>query len=152
MIETEVIAAAVVGTVVYFLFGWLVFEVLLGPFMKARTTSIDGFLKSPEESSMLMLLVSCASYALLLAILMSKDYLDIRNFPGGVDIGATVGILVAIMTNSYWFATTHFFNNLAPVLADVAAAGLTVGVMGGVVGVTLDYFGKTAAPGEYNEL
>jgi hypothetical protein len=58
MIETEVIAAAVVGIGTYFVVGWFIFEVLLGPFMSSRTKSIEGFLKSPEESRTFMLLVS----------------------------------------------------------------------------------------------
>jgi hypothetical protein len=99
MIETEVIAAAVVGTATYFVVGWFVFEVLLGQFMSSRTKSIEGF--SPEESSTFMPLVSCASYALLIAILMSKNYTNIANFQDGAHLGAIVGILVAIMTNSY---------------------------------------------------
>jgi hypothetical protein len=43
------------------------------------------------------------------------------------------------MTDTYWFSTSHFFNGPAPLLADVAAAGLTVGVMGGVIGWVLGY-------------
>lgn len=152
MIDTEVIAAAAVGTATYFVVGWFVFEVLLGPFMSSRTKSIDGFLKSPEESSTFMLLVSCASYALLLAILMSKNYTNIMIFQDGVYLGAIVGILVAVMTNSYWYATSHFFIDLTPVLADTAAAGVTVGLMGGVIALALGYLGKTELQGDYSEL
>jgi hypothetical protein len=145
MIETEVIAAAVVDTSTYFVVGWFVFEVLLGPFMSSRTKSIEGVLKSPEESSTFMLLVSCASYALLIAILMSKNYTNIQD---GAHLGAIVGILVAIMTNSYWYATSHFFIDLTPVLVHTAAAGVTVGLMGGVIALTLGCFGEAELQGD----
>jgi hypothetical protein len=134
----KILLATLVGTIVYFGIGWLVFEGLLGNYMSANTTQIAGFKKSDEESSMLMLIVSCGAYALLLAIIMGQ-FANINTFKDGAILGATVGVLVAIMTNSYWYSTTHFFNNLSPLLADVAAAGVTVGIMGGVIGWVLGY-------------
>lgn len=51
-------------------------------------------------------------------------------------------VLVAVMTDSYWYSTSHYFNSLAPVAVDIAAAGVTVGIMGGVIGWSLGYFAK----------
>jgi hypothetical protein len=135
---TKILLAALVGTIVYFGIGWLVFEGLLGKYMSANTTQIIGFKKSEEESSMLMLIISCAAYALLLAILMGQ-WTTIHTLKEGIIFGAVVGVLVAIMTNSYWYSTCHFFNNLTPLLVDVAAAGVTVGIMGGVIAWVLGY-------------
>jgi hypothetical protein len=128
----KILLAALVGTIVYFGIGWLVFEGLLGKYMSANTTQIVGFKKSEEESSMAMLIVSCAAYALLLAVVMG-NWTQVNTFKEGAILGATVGILVATMTNSYWYATSHFFNSIVPVLVDIAAAGLTVGIMGGAI-------------------
>jgi uncharacterized membrane protein YgaE (UPF0421/DUF939 family) len=86
-----------------------------------------------------MLIVSCAAYALLLAILMAKWTNTLTITEGGI-LGATVGVLIAIMTNSYWFSTTHFFNDIKPVMVDVLAAGLTVGVMGSAIGWFLGFW------------
>jgi Protein of unknown function (DUF1761) len=137
----KILLAALVGTIVYFGIGWLVFEGLLGKYMSENTTQIVGFKKTEEESSMLMLLVSCAAYALLLAIIMGQ-WAHVETFKDGVLLGATIGILVATMTNSYWFSTTNFFNSITPVLADIAAAGLTVGIMGGAIAWFLGYAAK----------
>lgn len=132
----KILLAALAGTITYFLVGWLVFEGLLGRYMSANTTQIEGFKKSQEESSMALLLVSCAAYALLLAIVMGK-WADVHTFREGVILGAVMGILIAVMTDTYWFSSSHFYNGPAPLLADVAAAELTVGVMGGVIGWVL---------------
>jgi hypothetical protein len=137
----KILLATLAGTIAYFLVGWLVFEALLDKYMSANTTQIVGFKKLPEESSMTMLLVSCAAYALLLAIIMGK-WAHISSFKEGAILGAIMGVLIAIMTDSYWFSTTHFFNGFKPVLLDIAAAGLTVGIMGGVIGWVLGYGGK----------
>lgn len=135
----KVLAAALAGCAVYFLAGWLVFEGLLGNYMNAQTTQIPGFKKSEEQASMLMIFFSCAAYALLLAMILGQ-WSQVGTFREGAIIGATVGVLVAMMTNFYWFGTSNFFNSLAPVFADVAAAGLTVGLMGGVIGWVLGKF------------
>lgn len=137
----KILSAALVGTIVYFGIGWLVFEGLLGKYMGTNTTQIVGFKKSDEEASMLMLIVSCAAYAMLLAILMGQ-WTTVHTLKEGVLFGAVVGILVATMTNSYWYSTSHFFNSLTPLLVDIAAAGLTVGIMGGAIGWFLGYAAK----------
>jgi hypothetical protein len=137
----KIALAALVGTIVYFGIGWLVFEGLLGKYMSANTTQIVGFKKSEEEASMLMLIVSCSAYALLLAVVMG-NWTQVNTFKEGVVLGATVGILVATMTNSYWYSTSHFFNGFAPLIADIAAAGLTVGIMGGTIGWVLGFAAK----------
>ncbi len=137
----KILLSALAGTIVYFIIGWLVFEGLLGKYMSANTTQIVGFKKSDDEASMLMLLVSCAAYALLLSIILGH-WSNINTFQEGAILGAIVGVLIAIMTNSYWFSTTHFFNGIAPVLADIAAAGFTVGIMGGVIGWVLGFWAK----------
>lgn len=137
----KILLATLVGTVVYFLFGWLVFEGFLGKYMSAHTTQITGFKKTEAESSMLMLIVSCAAYALLLAILMGQ-WAQVSTFREGLKIGAITGVLVATMTNSYWYSSSHFFDGFQPMLADIAAAGLTVEAMGGAIGWFLGYWRK----------
>lgn len=132
MTTTKLLLATLGGSITYFITGWLVFEGLLGAYMQTYTTQIEGFKKTEAESSMVLIFVSCVAYALLL-VLVFHFAPSIRDFKSGFALGAIIGILVAIMTNTYWFATSHFFNSFKPVLADIVAAGVTVGVMGGVV-------------------
>jgi hypothetical protein len=135
----KILSAALVGTVVYFLLGWAIFEGVLGKFTAENTTQIMGFKKIDEEASMLLILVSCAAYALLLAIIMGY-FMPSINLLEGIKLGAIVGILVATMTNTYWYATSHFYNNPLPLLLDIAAAGFTVGIMGGAIAWVLSAF------------
>jgi hypothetical protein len=149
----KIFLATCAGAAAYLLAGWLVFERLLGRFTKARTIQLDGFYKSPEEASLALLAASCAAYALLLAILMSEGYADVHSVRDGASLGATVGVLVAIMADTYWYATTNFYSSALPVLADVGAAGLTVGIMGGVIGGVLGRCQEHATSGGgYSEL
>lgn len=135
--------ATFLGTITYFLFGWLVFEGLLGRFMAAHTTALPGFRKAGDASSMLFLFLSCVAYALLLAVVFER-WAHVRSFTDGFLLGALVGTLVACMTDLYWYSTSTFFRSLLPVAADVAAAALTVGLMGAVIGWYLGWAKGTA--------
>ncbi len=125
--------ATLIGTVGYFLVGWLVFEGLLGRFMTTHTTHLPGFRKEGAEASILPLVLSCMAYALLLALVFGH-WARITTFKEGLLLGALIGTLVACMTDLYWYSNSHFFNSLLPVAVDVLAAALTVGLMGGLIG------------------
>jgi hypothetical protein len=132
----ELLVAALVGAVCYFVVGWLVFELILGKYMSANMVQVPGFLKSDKESSMMWLFVSCTSYSLLLTLVFTQWTTTSTSIEGAT-IGAVVGGLISVMTSTYWWATSHLFSNFKPILADVVAAMITVGLMGGVIAGTI---------------
>ena len=124
-----------IGTIAYYLFGWLVFDFILGNYINLNTTQLAGFKKTEEQFSMLLLIVSCTAYACLLSFILVY-LLNIKQLIKAFMIGSTVGILVAIMTDSYWFATSHFYSNYTVMFLDILAAGISVGVLGLVIALT----------------
>lgn len=124
-----------IGTIAYYLFGWLVFDFILGNYTNLNTTQLAGFKKTEEQFSMLLLIVSCTAYACLLSFILVY-LLNIKQLIKAFMIGSTVGILVAIMTDSYWFATSHFYSNYTVMFLDILAAGISVGVLGLVIALT----------------
>lgn len=136
---TKLITATLVGTIVYLIVGWIVFEYLLGSYTNANTTQIVGFKKNEQGSSMLMLILSCTAYALLLSSLILYWINTSFNFKEGFKLGAVVGILVATMTDTYWYGTSYFYNNVTPMILDIIAASITVGIMGGAIALVLSY-------------
>jgi heme/copper-type cytochrome/quinol oxidase subunit 3 len=136
---TKLITATLVGTIIYLIAGWIVFEYLLGSYTNVNTTQIIGFKKNQQESSMLMLILSCTAYALLLSSLMLYWINTSFNFKEGFKLGSVVGILVATMTDTYWYGTSHFYNNVTPMILDIIAASITVGIMGGTIALVLSY-------------
>lgn len=135
----KLIIGTLTGTIVYFIVGWLVFEFILGSYTNANTTQIVGFKKNEQESSLPMLVLSCTAYAILLSSLMLYWINTSLNFKDGIKLGATVGILVAIMTDAYWYGISNFYNNATPMILDIIAATLTVGIMGGAIALVLFY-------------
>ena len=131
----KIFITIVIGTIAYYLFGWLVFDFILGNYPNLNTTQLAGFKKTEEQFSMLLLIVSCTAYACLLSFILVY-LLNIKQLIKAFMIGSTVGILVAIMTDSYWFATSHFYSNYTVMFLDILAAGISVGVLGLVIALT----------------
>ena len=134
----RIVVSSLLGTVVYFALGWLVFEFLLGNYMENNTTQVPGFKKTSEEFSLFMMILSCASYSVLLSVILGW-WGNISKFEHGFVTGSITGILIAIMADSYWYSTSHFFNSIYPLLVDVVAAGVTVGLTGGVIAMILGH-------------
>lgn len=123
------IILTLIGTITYFVLGWLIFDLILGTYTDANTTQLAGFKRSPEEFSWLFLVTSCAAYAALMVYIIS--HLTRTTDPvKGTITGAVVGVLVAIMANTYWLASSHFYNNVAVAFVDVAGAAVAVGLLG----------------------
>ncbi len=135
----EILISTFAGTVVYLILGWILFQKLSGAHTDANTTHMPGFKKSAAEVSMTMLVVSCIAYTLLISILFS-EWTHTNTFAEGARIGAVMGGLIALMSNSYWYATSHFFNNLKPIVAHVSAAVVAVALTGGVIGFVQGLF------------
>jgi hypothetical protein len=134
--ELKFCLATLVGTIVYLLIGWFVFEFLLGSYMEANTTQVSGFTRGNGETIVSMMILSCFAYAALISFIFT--YVSpVVSLTRSFIVSAIVGILVAMMTDFYWYSTCHFFNGLTPIAVDVLAAGVTVGVMGSSINFIL---------------
>ncbi|MCZ8286805.1 MAG: hypothetical protein O9353_15230 [Bacteroidia bacterium] len=133
-----IIISTIVGTITYLVFGYFVFEIILGDYIADNTTHIPGFKKSGEQSGLFFLTLSCAAYALLISLILG--YWSKTNAPiMGFKIGAIVGTLIAIMADCYWYSTSNFHNSIFPMVADIFAATITVGIMGATIAWVLSY-------------
>ena len=124
-----------IGTIAYYLFGWFVFDFILGNYTNLHTTQLLGFKKTEEEFSLTLLIISCVAYAALLSFILIY-LLNIKQLLKAFLISSIIGVLVAIMTDSYWFATSNFHLNYMVMVLDIIAAGISVGVLGLVIALT----------------
>jgi len=120
--------STIVGTIVYFLFGWFIFEFILGNYTNHNTIQLEGFKKTGGQYSLVLLIVSCAAYAVLMSFILVY-LINIKTLLKSFFIGSTIGILVAIMADTYWYATSNFYSNFTVVIFDVFGAGISVGIM-----------------------
>ncbi len=119
------------GTIVYFLIGYFVFNLILGAFSDRNTTGLIGF-KKENGQTMLWIGLSCLAYSTLLTIILLYWQKEPKILTGLIK-GAIIGILIACMADFYWFGTSNFYNNFKAVFADICAASVTVGIMGAAI-------------------
>jgi hypothetical protein len=124
------IISSLVGSLFYLLIGWLVFDFLLGAYTEAHTTQIEGF-KKEETFSFLFLYLSCLAYALLISFV--HLHIAFKSAILAFSFSAIFGILVACMTDFFWFASSNFYLNQTVMLLDIVAAGVCVGALGWVI-------------------
>lgn len=128
MKKIQFISVTIIGSLIYLFVGWFVFDFILGDFTNSHTTNLEGFKKKSDEFSMLFLYLSCLSYSFLI------NYIQLYQRPLTLLIGfknsMIIGICIAMMTDFYWYASSHFFTSVWPIIFDVLGAGLTVGILG----------------------
>lgn len=117
------------GTITYFLVGWLVFDAVLGSYTESHTTQLAGFKKDAAGFSMPMLVLSCAAYSALIVLVLTVIG-KVSSLRQGFLFAALIGVLVAMMTDFYWYASSNFYTNGIVVFLDIAGAGLSVGILG----------------------
>ncbi|MBN8695097.1 MAG: hypothetical protein J0L87_01095 [Bacteroidetes bacterium] len=125
----KAIIISILGSIIYLVFGWLFFDLLLGEYTNTHTTNIEGFKKSEAEFSFLFLYISCFAYSVLITyilVFLTKTQCLLQGFLRASIIGA----LIAIMTDTYWYGSSNFYNNIIVMIMDILAAAITVGVLG----------------------
>lgn len=128
----KLIITTVVGTVFYFVVGWFIFDFVLGSYTDHNTTQLPGFKKNSEQLSLAFLVLSCSAYAALMSFVLVY-LLNIKKPVNAFFIGSTIGILVAIMTDTYWYAVSNFYSNFPVVIFDILGAGIAIGSVGLVI-------------------
>lgn len=120
------------GTIAYFLIGWLIFDAALGSYTEAHTTQLPGFKKDAESFNIPMLILSCMAYAVLITFILTVIG-KVTSPAQAFLFSAVVGVLIAIMTDFYWYASSNFYSNSLVVFLDIAGAALSVGILGATV-------------------
>lgn len=116
------------GSLFYLGIGWLVFDVLFGNFSNEHTTQLIGF-KKTTDFSLAFLYLSCLAYAVLISYITSLTINSKTTFQAFLQ-SAFIGLLIACMTNFYWYASSYFYSDLSAVIVDCGGAILTVGLLG----------------------
>ena len=123
------ILICLLGAFFYLAIGWFVFAYCLGAYSAAHTTSLIGFKKSETSLSVSFLFLSCLAYAIIIFYLQQLSV--VKSARGAVLQAALIGLLIAMMTDFYWYGTSTFYTGFTAVLVDLVAAFISVGLLGG---------------------
>ena len=129
------LTATVVGGIVLFVVGYLIWGLALMGFFEAQSIAPEGALKTMDEFSLAHIFVANLVYAALLTLTVGV-WGGKRGFRGGFQGGLLVGLLVTVSMAFMFLATMHFMT-VTGHLVDVIASGVWAGIGGGVIGLIL---------------
>jgi len=132
--NSKMIVSALVGSVVAFGLGWLVFEVLMHSFYMEHSVKYRGLMRN-SETRIWAIYLAQLTWAGLFAYVFDR-WANIRTFAaglmGGLILSAFIFTSVDLMT---WSMMNLFDYKL--LIADVIVNTIIMGIVGGVVGLVL---------------
>lgn len=137
----KVLVAAFVAAVAAFLFGWLIFGILLADFYSANTTVYAGLMKDPPD--FLMIFLSNLFSAFLLAFIFQR-WAGINSARDGAMGGFIIFLLIAVSFDLFLYATMNLFSPLV-IVVDVISNAVFGALIGAITGYILGT-GKKAVP------
>ena len=137
--NTKTLLAALVGAVVAFLCGFLIYGMLLETFMKENMNQCAS-LPMKEMNMVLMILANLVS-GLVMALILS--WAGVTTLMGGLTKGAIIGFMYSLCWGLMMLSMTTMYNNTTAFVVDVLVGMVMSGLIGGAVGWMLGR-GKTA--------
>lgn len=142
--NTRVLAAAVAGGAALFLFGFLIYGLVLEPMvMKPNMITYPGLTKDPPD--WIPLILANLVNGFLLAYVFDK-WAAIRTFIGGASAGAILMFLIALTIQLFFASFMNISRNFIPAIADVLGSTVLGAIGGGVVGAVLGVMKNDSAP------
>ena len=131
--NTKTIVGGLIGGVVFFLLGWLVWGFLL----KDTMTSCTGCMRPEEDlmnmKTMVMAILSNLLYGIFLAWVLSK-FAGVNSFSTGLKNGALFMALLGIAMDLGFYAYSTMFTSMSCMLIDIVLNIVMGGIVGGVIG------------------
>ena len=118
----------VIGGIVYFLFGWLVYGILLAGQMEGANC-----MRAHDEMLLIWIFVGNVFTGLMLSYVMSK-MATVTTLGSGAMVGAIIGLLSAIGMDGLMYGTTTMVTGPSAILMDAVITAVMWAIVGGVIG------------------
>jgi hypothetical protein len=137
----KLLTGGIVGGILFFGLGYLIYGNLLAGFMQKHPGTATGVDRAMEDIQFLYLAIGNLAMGFLLAYIFVKS--NVSSLGGGLVTGGVVGALVSVGFNCVMYATTHVTSKTA-MAADVAAFTVMCAIVGAVLGMIMG-MGKKAS-------
>lgn len=117
------LVSSLVGSVVYWLLGWLFYGILFTEIYPPSDTQ-----------NMLYIYLGCLTFALLLGYIFNK-WAGISTLMSGLYAGALIGFLYGLSMNFFMYSNME--PNMSNMLLDVVLNAVSGGVTGAVMGLVI---------------
>lgn len=127
--------ATLVGFIVLFLLGWLIYGMLLMDFYGNNSGSASGVMRAEDEFIWWALILGNLFQAYLLVYIFG-NWANITTFSDGLKAGAIIGLTMGLAFNLSMYGTSNLMN-LTSALVDPFVSAVMMAITGGVVGFML---------------
>jgi hypothetical protein len=122
----KILKGTLIGGIIYFLLGWLVYGMLLADLM---ATNSNQCANRPEaEMIWWSMILSNLIYAYFLTMILK--WTGAKSLIDGLKTGALVGLLFAATIDFSLYAMTTMFNNLGAVIVDLVISTVLTAIIG----------------------
>ena len=140
----RLIVATIVGFIVSFGGGFVIYGLLLGPMfiepnLHVYTNEYGNLMKEPP--SVIPLILANLTFPFLIALIFEK-WANIRTFATGAMAGAIIFFLTTLYVGFSFFAFFRLYKSFTPLLADLAGSIVLGALVGGVIGLVLGLMTK----------
>ena len=131
----------IVGGILFFGLGYLIYGNLLAGFMQKHPGTATGVGRAMEDFQFLYLAIANLALGFMLAFVFAKS--NVNSVAGGIVTGGIIGALVSVGYDCMTYATTNVTSKTA-MAADVAATTVMCAIVGAVLGMLMG-MGKKAS-------
>jgi hypothetical protein len=141
----RVLAATIAGGIAFFAFGFVIYGLLLDPYMKAHMIQYPGLMKEPMPDMVPLVLANLVN-AFLFAFIF-ENWAGIRTFAGGLKGGALLMFLITVALDLQFLAFMNMWKDgPLPVVLDIIGGTVLGALSGGVIGLVLGLMSSRAEP------
>ncbi len=137
----KLLMGGIVGGILYFGLGYLIYGNLLLNFMKNHPGTAMNVDRADADFQFLYLIIGNLAMGFLLAYIFVKS--NVNSLAGGFVTGGVVGALVSVGVDCTMYGTTNILSKTA-MAVDVAVMTVVFAFIGAVVGMVMG-MGKKAA-------
>ena len=141
--NTRIIVATVAGGAALFLLGFLVYDLLLGVWMKTQMVEYKGLMN--ETPNFVTLIVANVVWALLVALIFDR-WASISTFLGGLIGGAMISFLMALYFDLMNVSFMNLYTGSTAVFVDVIAFTVIGALAAGVIAAVLGMMNNSSVP------
>jgi hypothetical protein len=124
----KVLAGSIIGSVVSFFLGWVVFGMLMGEVYKNGMVYYEGLMIDPPN--LVAIFIGNLAFATLLSVLFDK--MGIGTIVGGVIWAAIIFFLVMLGMDAFFYASMNLYKPMTLVI-DVIVNTVFGAIMGAVI-------------------
>lgn len=127
--EARIWKGTLIGGVVYFILGWLVYGMLLAGYLASNFNNCAN--RPQEDMVWWAIIVSNLIYALFLTLFLKRS--GATSIIDGLKIGALFGLLLSSTFDFSMYSMTTTFNDFTGLIVDVVVATALAAIVGIVI-------------------